>query len=167
MNPPPKESSLLTSQTKPKEATPKPKASGGEPQKTKQQMIEEERRKAEEKIQRRLKKAQEKKETEEAAATPPTQRTGGGKSYGGYEGLQGNILHIQVEKVVKKLGIAIDGGANTKQKAVIIREISVSGTSILLFKPPAAFLTPTHVTPRSHIMSTHPPTPTHLHTHTA
>ena len=35
-------------------------------------------------------------------------------------------MSVTVTKVCKKLGIAIDGGANTKQKAVIIREISVS-----------------------------------------
>lgn len=51
---------------------------------------------------------------------------GGGKSFGGYTDLEGDILTVSVTKVCKKLGIAIDGGANTKQKAVIIREISVS-----------------------------------------
>lgn len=78
--------------------------------KAKAESIENERRKAEEKLQKRLKRAQEKKP----------------KSYAGFTDLEGNILHINVTKVVKKLGIAIDGGANTKQKAVIIREISVS-----------------------------------------
>ena len=48
-----------------------------------------------------------------------------GLSYGGYTDLHGEILTVTVSKVCKKLGIAIDGGANTKQKAVIIREISV------------------------------------------
>lgn len=81
--------------------------------KAKAESIENERRKAEEKLQRRLKRAQEKKKSEL-------------KSYGGYTDLEGDVLHINVTKVVKKLGIAIDGGANTKQKAVIIREISVS-----------------------------------------
>ena len=51
---------------------------------------------------------------------------GEGKSYGGYTDLHGEIVTVTVNKVCKKLGIAIDGGANTKQKAVIIREISVS-----------------------------------------
>ena len=78
--------------------------------KAKADSIENERRKAEEKLQRRIQKAQEKKP----------------KSYGGFTDLEGEILHINVTKIVKKLGIAIDGGANTKQKAVIIREISVS-----------------------------------------
>lgn len=81
--------------------------------KAKTESIENERRKAEEKLERRLKRAQEKKKNEL-------------KSYAGYTDLEGNVLHINVTKVVKKLGIAIDGGANTKQKAVIIREISVS-----------------------------------------
>ena len=53
-----------------------------------------------------------------------------GKSFGGYTGLIGDIVTVNVSKVCKKLGIAIDGGANTKQKAVIIREISVSTTYI-------------------------------------
>lgn len=48
------------------------------------------------------------------------------KSFGGYTNLHGEILTVTITKVCKKLGIAIDGGANTKQKAVIIREISVS-----------------------------------------
>ena len=53
-------------------------------------------------------------------------KSGGGKSFGGYTDLEGDIVVVTVTKVCKKLGIAIDGGANTKQKAVIIREISVS-----------------------------------------
>lgn len=58
---------------------------------------------------------------------PPSSETeDGGKSFGGYTGLHGDIVNVTVTKVCKKLGIAIDGGANTKQKAVIIREISVS-----------------------------------------
>ena len=81
--------------------------------KAKADTIENERRKAEEKLQRRLRRAQEKKKSEP-------------KSFAGFTDLEGEILHINVTKVVKKLGIAIDGGANTKQKAVIIREISVS-----------------------------------------
>ena len=104
---------------------------------SRQQVIEEERRKAEEKLQRRLRRAQEKKqansaegvmETDGAQAPTPSSpaEQGPGRSYGGYENLEGNILHITVTKVCKKLGVAIDGGANTKQKAVIIREISVS-----------------------------------------
>ena len=87
--------------------------------------IEEERRKAEERLQRRLKKSQEKKKANipivniEPAAPVA-------KSYAGFTDLHGDIMTIEVTKVVKKLGIAIDGGANTKQKAVLIREISVS-----------------------------------------
>lgn len=86
--------------------------------KVKADTIENERRKAEEKLQRRLKRAQEKKQNEL-------------KSFGGFTELEGDILHISVTKVVKKLGIAIDGGANTKQKAVIIREISREGCAAL------------------------------------
>lgn len=86
--------------------------------KAKADSIENERRKAEEKLQRRLKRAQEKKKSEP-------------KSFAGFTDLEGEIVHVNVTKVVKKLGIAIDGGANTKQKAVIIREISVSTTTFL------------------------------------
>lgn len=105
-------------------------------QKTKQQIVEEERRKAEEKLQKRIKRAQEKKAAEQAAATAaaatitppssPPEDEEEGLSYGGYENLHGKILNITVTKICKKLGIAIDGGANTKQKAVIMREIAVS-----------------------------------------
>ena len=56
----------------------------------------------------------------------PSSEKGEGKSYAGYTDLHGEIVTVTVTKVCKKLGIAIDGGANTKQKAVIIREISVS-----------------------------------------
>ena len=82
--------------------------------KAKAESIENERLKADQKLQRRLKRAQEKKKNEP-------------KSFGDFTDLEGDILYINVTKIVKKLGIAIDGGANTKQKAVIIREISVSG----------------------------------------
>lgn len=58
--------------------------------------------------------------------TAPQPPSTPGKSFAGYTDLHGEILTITVTKVNKKLGIAIDGGANTKQKAVIIREISVS-----------------------------------------
>ena len=56
---------------------------------------------------------------------PPQSAQETGKSFAGFTDLHGEILTIPVTKVNKKLGIAIDGGANTKQKAVIIREISV------------------------------------------
>lgn len=49
-----------------------------------------------------------------------------GKSYAGYTGLKGKIVTVNVTKVTRKLGIAVDGGSNTKQKAVIIRQITVS-----------------------------------------
>ena len=66
------------------------------------------------------------------SASPPTSAapTSEGKTFAGYTNLRGEILTITVTKVCKKLGIAIDGGANTKQKAVIIREISVSQLSV-------------------------------------
>lgn len=94
--------------------------------KAKAESIESDRRKAEEKLQRRLKRAQEKKRNEL-------------KSYAGFTDLEGEIFHISVTKIVKKLGIAIDGGANTKQKAVIIREVSVS-KFIFLIQNTLAFI---------------------------
>ena len=48
-----------------------------------------------------------------------------GLSHGGYTDLHGEILTVTVSKVNKRLGIGIDGGADNKQKAVIIREIPV------------------------------------------
>lgn len=94
--------------------------------------IEEERDKAEQMLERKLR---EKKEAATAAKTAEQVQqssdvaganAGPSFSYAGYDNLRGELKHIQVTKVVRKLGIAIDGGANTKQKAVIIREISVS-----------------------------------------
>lgn len=112
--------------------------------KSKKGMIEADRQKAEEKLRRRMERekakraaAEREKANEEATnreameeqdvdfAAPPPPRQGG-KSFGGYDNLFGDIVTVRITKVVKKLGIAIDGGANTKQKAVIIREISVS-----------------------------------------
>ena len=106
---------------------------------TKEQMVADERRKAEEKLQRRLRKAQQNEETDSApgpparAQEPPTPANQNlGQSYAGYDNLQGTILNITITKVCKRLGIAIDGGSNTKQKAVIIREISVSTKESLI-----------------------------------
>lgn len=67
-----------------------------------------------------------------AAASRDHEEKGEGRSFAGYTGLQGEILTVTVSKICKKLGIAIDGGANTKQKAVIIREISVSSRDGLM-----------------------------------
>ena len=46
-------------------------------------------------------------------------------------GISGKLMKVMVQKVNKKLGLAVDGGANTKQKAVIIRQIvvSINGTN--------------------------------------
>ena len=121
------------------EPTPKQPA-----EKTRAQLVEEERQRAEEKLQRRLEKKRltqlnVQKETdtvatvataatEDKSSSPPLAAgaVSNGKEFGGYTNLHGEILTIKVTKVCKRLGIAIDGGANTKQKAVIIREISVS-----------------------------------------
>ncbi len=116
--------------------------------KTKRGMVEADRQKAEEKLRRRMERERARRAAAEAGqggeepstrgameeddidfAAPPPVRPGG-KSYGGYNNLHGDIVAITITKVVKKLGIAIDGGANTKQKAVIVREISVSGVGL-------------------------------------
>ena len=86
--------------------------------KSKAAAVEEERNKAEEMLEKKLR---EKKEAANAG-----NNLGPSFSYAGYDNLRGELKHVLVTKVVRKLGIAIDGGANTKQKAVIIREISVS-----------------------------------------
>ena len=110
---------------------------GKKKQKSREQIIEEERQKAEERLKRRLereKAKQAQKEAnpddeiaeEKANAGPVGVVLREGKSFAGYSNLKGQIFRIKITKVCKKLGIAIDGGANTKQKAVIIREISVS-----------------------------------------
>ena len=50
-----------------------------------------------------------------------------GQSYSGYTGLKGKIQTVTVTKVSRKLGIAVEGGATTKnQKGVVIRQITVS-----------------------------------------
>ena len=58
------------------------------------------------------------------------QASTGGFSYAGYDHLHGRLDTIKVIKFTKKLGFAIDGGANTKQKAVLIREIIVNALII-------------------------------------
>ena len=103
----------------------------GNRMRNKQKLIEEERLKAEEKLRRRIERNKEKKPD---TTVPPVQavapqRTG--KSFAGYDNLVGEILTVTVTKVCKKLGIAIDGGASSKQKEVIIREISVSSNKLL------------------------------------
>ena len=99
-----------------------------QPPKSKAAAVEEEHDKAEQMLERKLR---EKKETAAAAKAAEQEEessadAGPSFSYTGYDNLHGELKHVQVTKVVRKLGIAIDGGANTKQKAVIIREISVS-----------------------------------------
>ena len=87
--------------------------------KTKAEAVEEERIRAEAMLEKKLK---EKKQVSGGA--------GPSFSHAGYIDLRGELKHVLITKVVRKLGIAIDGGANTKQKAVIIREISVSHACI-------------------------------------
>ena len=53
------------------------------------------------------------------------------KNYAGFTNLYGEIMTIEIKKVAKRLGIAVDGGANTKQKEVKIREIMPGGSAAL------------------------------------
>lgn len=53
------------------------------------------------------------------------------KSYGGFTNLHGEIVTIEIKKVATRLGIAVDGGANTKQREVKIREIMPGGSAAL------------------------------------
>ena len=53
------------------------------------------------------------------------------KNYAGFTNLYGEIITIEIKKVAKRLGIAVDGGANTKQKEVKIREIMPGGSAAL------------------------------------
>ena len=86
-----------------------------EDQRKKQQgIIEQERRKAEKMLANRLQRHKETTKQEE-----------GGISFGGFTGLKGKIIKINVTKVNRKLGIAVDGGANTNQKEIVIRQIIV------------------------------------------
>ena len=82
-----------------------------------QKIIENERKLAEEmlKVRLREKKEEEKKKKDE-----------GRFSFAGYSNLKGQLTKVTITKVNRKLGIAVDGGANTKQKAIIVRQIVVS-----------------------------------------
>ena len=53
------------------------------------------------------------------------------KSYNGFTNLYGEIVTVEIKKVAKRLGIAVDGGANTKQREVRIREIMPGGSAAL------------------------------------
>ena len=87
--------------------------------KSNSQIIEEERLKAEKMLAHKVRQ-----EKQKQAVKPPLQVEG--TTYAGYTGLKGKIMTVNVTKVTRKLGIAVDGGSNTKQKAVIIRQITVS-----------------------------------------
>lgn len=86
-----------------------------------QAIIEEDRKRAEKLLRDRLRR-----QKPENKPTEGNEETDGGMTYGGYTGLKGKIVKVNVLKVNRKLGIAVDGGANTNQKAVIIRQIVVS-----------------------------------------
>ncbi len=80
-----------------------------------QHVIEQERRKAEKMLANKLQKhkAETKQKEEE------------GMSFSGFTGLKGKIVKVNVTKVNRKLGIAVDGGANTNQREIVIRQIVV------------------------------------------
>lgn len=52
-------------------------------------------------------------------------------SHAGYTNLKGILKRITIIKVCSKLGIAIDGGANTRQKAIIVRMITPDACAAL------------------------------------
>lgn len=108
---------------------PVPPKKQAQPPKSKAAAVEEERRKAEEMLERTL---QEKQKVAAAKANATVSKSAFPSfSHAGYDDLRGELKHVLVTKVVRKLGIAIDGGANTKQKAVIIREISVRDNTLV------------------------------------
>lgn len=79
-----------------------------------QKIIENERKLAEQMLAVRLREKKKEKKEE------------GRFSFAGYTNLKGELKKVTVSKVNRKLGIAVDGGSNTRQKAVIVRQIVVS-----------------------------------------
>lgn len=69
--------------------------------------------------------------TEQEVAMEP-RSTRPGKTYAGYTGLFGDIKTILIEKNGMKLGIAVTGGANTKQREVRIKDIVVRSSFFLI-----------------------------------
>ena len=47
-------------------------------------------------------------------------------TFGRFSHLFGDILAIEIRKETKRLGIAIEGGADTKLKKIRVRQITVS-----------------------------------------
>lgn len=84
-----------------------------------QKIIENERKLAEQMLSVRLREKKEEKRKKEEE---------GRFSFSGYSNLKGELSKVTITKVNRKLGIAVDGGANTKQKAVIVRQIVVCMT---------------------------------------
>ena len=98
--------------------------------------IREDRERAEKMLQQRMLMAKQKGTTK---STSSGSKEGGmsyakqagvvgkkGFSYAGYTGLVGDMITITITKVTKRLGIAVNGGNDTKQVAVKIKEIIVS-----------------------------------------
>lgn len=86
--------------------------------KKEQKIIENERKLAEQMLAVRLREKKKEKREE------------GRFSFAGYTNLKGEMKKVTVNKVNRKLGIAVDGGSNTKQKAVVVRQIVVSVRNI-------------------------------------
>lgn len=91
----------------------KPHVTFEDQKKKEQKIIENERKLAEQMLAVRLREKQNEPKEE------------GRISFAGYTNLKGELKKVTIKKVNKKLGIAVDGGANTKQKAVIVRQIVV------------------------------------------
>lgn len=87
-----------------------------------QKIIENERKLAEQMLSIRLRERKNESKEEE-----------GRFSFAGYTNLKGTMTKVTVKKVNKKLGIAVDGGSNTKQKAVIVRQIVVRTQCTILY----------------------------------
>ncbi|XP_065829589.1 uncharacterized protein [Oscarella lobularis] len=66
---------------------------------------------------------------------PPPAEQPQSRTVAGYTGLTGAIVNILVPKSKPKLGMGVDGGESTKQKAVRVRLISAGGCASLVAPP--------------------------------
>ena len=104
-------------------SAPRPHVTFQDQKKKEQKIIENERKLAEQMLAVRLREKKNESKEEE-----------GRFSFAGYTNLKGIMTKVTVKKVNKKLGIAVDGGSNTKQKAVIVRQIVVCSQNIVMYE---------------------------------
>jgi hypothetical protein len=83
--------------------------------------VSEDRERAEELLNRRIEKSAKKDKPKIVTPIPVNE---GGKRYKEFSGLFGDILTIEIKKTTQRLGIAIEGGMNTKLKILKIREVT-------------------------------------------